>query len=376
LRQRGRAVKQAVATSDIARRRLDSQHLVSPALTDAAEVVSALGAVQAQDYLGARWAIAQRTTGLTEADVERAIASGRVLRTHVLRPTWHFVLPEDVRWMLALTAPRVRAAMAYYERYLELDRAMFRKSAAAIERALRDGEQLTRAELGEVLRRAGVKVSTGQQVGQLLMRAELDGLVISGARRDKQFTYALMDERVAAVPPRDRDDALLELTRRYFATRGPATVRDFAWWSGLTVSDAKRGVEAATSFLARETRDGEAFWHAPGARASRRSKRVAHLLSNYDEYFIGFRDRSAIADRLRGVREPSRVDALMGHVVCVDGQLVGGWRRTLGETADVELRLLVRLKPPERELVRHAAERFGEFLGLPVRVKSRSARRV
>jgi hypothetical protein len=330
-------------------------------LTEAAEVVRTLGAVQAQDYLGARWAIAQRTTGLTETDVERAIASGAVLRTHVLRPTWHFVLPKDVHWMLALTAPRIRAAMAFYNRYHELDATVFRKSHAAIERALRDGDHLTRLELSAALARVGV-VSSERLIG-LLMQAELDRVIISGPRRGKQFTYALFDERVPAAPTRDRDDALHDLTRRYFATRGPATVQDFAWWSGLTIADAKRGVETAGSFLTRETLDGDAYWHVPVTRAPR-PKRVAHLLPNFDEYFVGFRNRSAIAERLRGVRADRRVDALMGHVVCVDGQIVGGWRRTLGKTAEVELRLLVPLTTSEHRLVRTALERFGRFLQL------------
>jgi len=338
---------------------------VSPTFTDAVEVVRALGAVQAQDYAGAKWAIAQRTKGLTDARIERAFASGAILRSHVLRPTWHFMLPEDARWMLELTAPRVRSAMAFYYRYHELDATVFRKSHAAIERALRDGDHLTRLELSAALARAGV-VSSERLIG-LLMQAELDRVIISGPRRGKQFTYALFDERVAATPAVDRDESLHDLTRRYFATRGPATVHDFAWWSGLTVADAKRGVESAASFLERETRDGDAHWHVPLPRTPR-SKRVAHLLPNFDEYFVGFRDRSAIADRLRGVLADRRVDALMGHVVCVDGQIVGGWRRTLGKTAEVELRLFVRLTTPEHRLVRAAVERFGRFLQLPLRV--------
>ena len=361
MRQQRRAVKQVAATNTIARRRLHNQHLVSPTFTAAVEVVRALAAVQAQDYLGARWAIAQRTTppGLTETDVERAIASGAILRTHVLRPTWHFVLPEDVRWMLELTAPRVRGAMAFYNRYHELDATVFRKSHAAIERALRDGEHLTRAELSAALARAGI-VCSERLVG-LLLQAELDRVIVSGPRHGKQFTYALFEERVPAAPARDRDEALHDLTRRYFATRGPATVQDFAWWSGLTIADAKRGVETAGSFLTRELQDGAARWHAPSSRSAR-STRVAHLLPNFDEYFVGFRDRSAIAERLRPVIADSRVDALMGHVICVDGQIVGGWRRTLGKTADVELRLLVSVTAAERALVRRAAERFGKFL--------------
>ena len=358
MRQQRRAVKHVPATNTIARRRLHNQHLVAPTFTAAVEVVRALGAVQAQDYLGAKWAIAQRTTGLTETEVERAIASGAILRTHVLRPTWHFVLPEDVRWMLELTAPRVRGAMAFYNRYHELDAAVFRKSHAAIERALRDSDQLTRAELSAALTRAGI-VCSARLVG-LLLQAELDRVIISGQRRGKQSTYALFEERVPAAPARERDEALHDLTRRYFATRGPATVQDFAWWSGLTIADAKRGVEIAGSFLTRELHDGAARWHVPSSRAAR-ATRVAHLLPNFDEYFVGFRDRSAIAERLRGVVADTRVDALMGNVVCVDGQIVGGWRRTLGKTAKVELRFLVSLTAAERILLRRAVERFGKF---------------
>ena len=353
----------------IARRRLANQHLVSPTLSEAAQVVRALGAVQSQDFGGAKWAIAQRTKGLTDSHIDDAFAKGAILRTHVLRPTWHFVLPEDARWMLALTAPRVMSAMAYHARSLELDAKVFRKSHAVIERALRDGKHLTRSELSAILGRAGVDVSSGQRVGHVLMQAEVDRVIISGARRGKHITYALFDERVPAAPPRDRDEALHDLTRRYFATRGPATVHDFAWWSGLAVRDAQRGVEAAGPFLVRETHDGRTYWSAPGERAAPRSRRVAHLLPTFDEYVVGFKDRSAFAERLRGVRQTARLDSLIGHGLFLNGQFVGGWRRTLGTTLDLELRLRVRLTLPEREHVERAARRFGDFLGLPVRVR-------
>jgi hypothetical protein len=357
---------------NIARLRLENQHLVSPAFENPVDAVRALGAVQSQDYAGAKWALAQRTRGLADRDVEHAVASGAILRTHVLRPTWHFVLPEDARWMLALTAPRVAQAMAYYMRTWELDAQAFRRSNKALERALRDGAQLTRGELGAVLQRAGVNVSTGQRLVGLLMHAELDRVIISGARRGAQFTYASFDVRVPAAAERDRDDALQELARRYFATRGPATLQDFAWWSGLTVADARRGVEAAGDFLARETHDGHAYWYASTrvTRGPLRRSRVAHLLPNYDEYFVGFKDRSAFSERLRRVAPDHPVHALMGHILVVDGQIVGGWRRTLGKQVNVELRLLVSLTPPERILVQRAVARFGEFLGAPARIQS------
>ena len=359
---------------DIARRRLEHQHLVSPALRTAAEVVRALGAVQAQDYPSAKWAIAQRSVGLTDNDVERAYASGEILRTHVLRPTWHFVLPEDVRWMLALTASRIAAAMAYQNRALGLDAIVFRRSNGALERALRDNKSLTRAELTVVLREAGVEASTGQHVGQLLMQAELDAVIISGPRRGNQLTYVLFDERVLASSPRERDEALHDLARRYYATRGPATLQDFAWWSGLTVAEAKRAIEACGSLLSRETHDGREHWYAASSGARSRTRRLAHLLPNYDECFVGLKDRSAFGVRLTEARRNARVDALMGHVIFVDGQIVGAWQRTLGKNPTVALRLFVPLTRAEEKLVERAAARLGEFLGRPV-VVSLSPRR-
>ncbi|HJQ20028.1 MAG TPA: winged helix DNA-binding domain-containing protein [Gemmatimonadaceae bacterium] len=348
---------------NVAALRLRNQHLLTTTLTRAEDVVRALGAVQSQDYANAKWAIGRRMTAATDADVEHAIASGAILRTHVLRPTWHFVLPEDVDWMLDLTATRVAAAMGTNNRSLGLDASVFRRANAAIERALRDGAQLTRAELAVALRRARVD-PTGQRLAHILMQAELDRVVISGGRRGKQFTYASYDTRVPRSPKRDCDDALRDLAERYFATRGPATLQDFAWWSGLTVADAKRAVEASDGAVVRERIADRDLWVTPGARAPTRKTRttpVVHLLPNYDELFVGFRDRSAFGVRLG--REP-RLDALMGHMLFVDGQLVGGWRRTLGKFVAVTLRLLVPVSQRERALIHKEVERLGAFLQL------------
>jgi hypothetical protein len=352
---------------DLARRRLSRQHLINPALTDPAEVVRLLGAVQAQDFGGAKWALGMRTRGSSDASIERAFANGSIVRTHVLRPTWHFVTPADIRWMLALTGPRVKATMASYDRKLELDDAVFRRTNAAIVRALRGGKQLTRAEIGETLRQAGVVVGGSQRLGHILFRPELEGIICSGARRGKQFTYALLDERVPAAPERPRDEALLDLTRRYFATRGPATANDFAWWSGLTVADARRGIDMAGSALEREVIDDRPYWSDPSVRTAPWRSPKVFLLPNYDEFFIGHKDRSAIGRRLESAKLVTGGDALINHVIAVDGQLVGGWRRTLtNDRVRVDLRLLTRLSPAEHRALDAAVERHGEFLGLPV----------
>src|SRR5947207_2505805 len=229
---------------DVCRHRLASQHLVKQTLETASEVVRLFGAVQAQDYSGAKWGIGQRTIGANDATIEKQFSDGAILRTHVLRPTWHFVVPADIRWMLALTAPRVKAAMAHYDRKLELDSPVLRRSQKVLTKALTGGKELTRTELAQALTKSGVRADGTQRLAHLVMHAELDGLICSGARRGKQFTYALLEERVAPAKKLSRDEALVELAHRYFTTRGPATPDDFAWWSGLTRTDAKRAVAA------------------------------------------------------------------------------------------------------------------------------------
>src|SRR5204863_2509420 len=206
-------------TPEVARERLRSQRLVGPPFATPEAVVGWLAAVQAQDYGGAKWAVAQRTKTCSDADVEAACRDGRILRTHVLRPTWHFVLPADIRWMLTLSAPRIRAAMAFYDRRLGLTDAVCARSAAALANALRGGNHLTRGELARVLAAAGIPAA-GQRLGHLMARAEIDAVICSGARRGKQATYALLDERAPAAAPRPRDDTLAELAGRYFASHG------------------------------------------------------------------------------------------------------------------------------------------------------------
>jgi hypothetical protein len=357
---------------DIVRQRLTNQGLVRPKLKTAGEVVARLGAVQAQDYAASKWGIAQRTSGLTDAEIEKEIDDGSIVRTHVLRPTWHFVAAADIAWMLALTAPRVHAANAYWYRWLEVDDAVARRSRGVIEKALREGKHLTRAELGHALTSAKIQIANPTRLACIVMRAELDGLICSGARRGKQFTYALLEERVAKSSTLERDAALSELARRYFTTRGPATVDDFAWWSGLTKADARMGVEAAAAHLEHESIEGRSYWFPALGRPRRISLPLVHLLPNFDEYFIGLKDRSALAARLKSSGVKQRTTLLVGYFLAVNGQMVGGWRRTIvGRTVVVEPKPLVRLGDAERRAVAVAARKFGRFLDLPVEIRWR-----
>jgi hypothetical protein len=357
-----------MTSSEIVHRRLISQRLSLPVFERPGEVVKWLGAVQAQDYAGAKWAIGQRLRGATEEDVERAFTDGSILRTHLMRPTWHFVAPADIRWMLALTAPRVHAANKPLYRRLGLDTGVFNRSNAAIEKALGGGGQLTREELKVPLRQAGVATDGEFRMGYLMMGAELDGIVCSGPRRGKQFTYALLEERVPQARALARDEALAELAGRYFAGHGPATLQDFAKWSGLTMTDARGGLEAVRSQLTHEALAGKSYWFAEAPRAPKPGAPAASLLSIYDEYVIGYKDRSAAFDAAYDERLRAMGNALTSAVM-IDGRFVGTWKRELKKDAVmIEFTPFRRLTKAETQSLAEAARKYGEFLNLPATV--------
>ena len=349
---------------DILGARLCNQGLIAPRFAKPEHVVRWLGAVQAQDYAGAKWALALRMGRATDAGIERAFAEGAILRTHVMRPTWHFVTPADIRWMLALTAPRVKAAMASYDRKLGLDASVFRRSHGVLTSALRGGKQLTRQELKGVLQRAGVVADGVQRLAHLMMRAELDGVICSGARRGRQFTYALLDERVPPSRPLEREEALAELSHRYFCSHGPAQVQDFSWWSGLTMADARAGLALVDAGLAHDRVGAKTYWFSSSMRGSSRPSRAAYLLPLYDEYLIAYKDRSAALGPFSWERIAGG-DSFVAPLV-VGGRVVGGWRSTLEKN-----RVVVRLAPqaPHRanvSAIARAARAYAEFLGVDV----------
>ena len=352
---------------NIAHQRLLNQHIALQTFQKPDDVVRWLGAVQAQDYAAAKWAVAQRTKGIVDSAVDQAFNKGEILRTHVMRPTWHFVAPEDIRWLLALTAPRVYAANAYQYRRLELDKATFKHSNAALTKALRDSQQLTRAELASVLQQAGIDASDLLRMTYLILSAELDGVICSGARRGKQFTYALLDERVPAAKTLSRAEALAELTRRYFTGHGPASAEDFVWWSGMTRADVRSGIEMVKPQLGREVVNGQTYWFAASMTTAKVSPQAAYLLSNYDEYIVGYTDRSAIFDSSHVDKLDARSNPLFQHTMVINGQVAGTWKRTLKKDAVIiELNPFAPLTKSEKQTVSAAAEKYGKFLELPV----------
>lgn len=349
---------------DLHRLRLCHQHVEGPPLEKPADVVRWMGAVQAQDYGAARWAVGLRARGSAAGDVDRALAEASIVRTHVMRPTWHFVSPEDVRWMLALTAPRILAGSIRRYRELQLDDAILGRTDDLLARALEGGISLTRPELGQVLEEAGVETSTPQRLVYILMRAELDGVIVSGPRRGKEFTYALLDERLPPGRAMGREESVVELVRRYFTSHGPATLRDFAWWSGLTTADARVGIEALKGQIVGERVDGKAYWlPQEGPSDPLEPSPAVHLLPAFDEYTVAYAERAGL---LLPEHSPKGSNVILGSVIVVDGYVAGTWARTFrrGSVA-VEVSPFTGFSEAERSGIVAAAARYGEFLGLP-----------
>jgi hypothetical protein len=363
---------------DIAMRRMFSQQISTSSPRTPAEIVSWLGAVQSQDYGGAKWAIGLRAQA-GNAALEQAINDGSILRLHVMRPTWHFVAAEDVRWLLALTADRVKAGMAARLRELEIDAAVIARSQQIFHQSLSGGLQMTRAELEIALNQGGISTAIPQRMNHLLMQAELDRVLINGSWKGKQATYALFEERVPAAGAESRHllepaAAAAELARRYFTSHGPAALKDFTWWSGLKVSDARVGIDAVRDRLEREIIDGQEYWRAKEGTVQSTDPTpgpVAHLLPNYDEYVVAYTDRSAIFDPAHADRLHLR-GGVLNNVVIIDGLVAGSWKRELKkQTVLVTVEPLWALSQDQQQAVAQAARRYADFMGLAANLELR-----
>lgn len=347
---------------DINLLRLQNQHLAEPQFTKPADIVRWLGAVQAQDYGGAVWAIGQRLKGATAESIEQAFNKGEIIRTHVLRPTWHFAAPEDARWMLDLTAKRIRMHTAARLRFLELNDAIFEKCTSIITRLLEGGKQLARTEIAAALKQGGV-VTNEHSLIHITLELELQQLICSGGREGSQLTYALLDERVPKTKMLTRDEALVKLTQRYFSSHGPATLQDFAWWSGLTIEECKKGIEECKDGLKCIPDGANKYWF--GAETEHTSKSPkALLLPNYDEYIVSYKDRSSTIDA-KHIDKTDPRGTLFNNTLIINGKIVGTWKKAFKkDMVIIEVTPFKPLSKAALKAVNAAAKRYAKFLGM------------
>ncbi|MET0714073.1 MAG: winged helix DNA-binding domain-containing protein [Mycetocola sp.] len=354
---------------DVVRRRLVNSRLAGEACETVADAVGWLGAVQAQEFAEAKWSLAERVRDCTDADVEEAFSRGDIVRTHVLRPTWHFVAREDARWILRLTRPRVHALNAYWYRRAELDDSVFARAEDVFASALAGGDFRTRAELAAGLAKAGIEAA-GPPLAYLLMHAELNEVLCNGPRRGRQHTYALFDDRVPVSADDDRPSevALDEFAFRYFRSHGPATVRDFTTWSSLPVRDSRAALARLEDRIETVVDENGIPWYmaCDAASVPVRPDRLAgaFLLPMYDETIVAYQDLRVVL-----AHTPARAD-LIERAIVIDGRTVGTWTRILnGDSVVVQANLFGVLTQNETEALHDVVDRFGRFLRADARLE-------
>jgi hypothetical protein len=348
--------------AEISDSRLISQQIKGSRFKTVKEIVGWMGGMQAQDYAMAKWAVGLRLPDSTEQFIETAVNNGEIIRTHVLRPTWHFVSADDVHWMLELSANQIRASQKSRHKQLGLSESTLKKSNKIIENALIGGKYLTREELLVELGKAGINLAENR-ASHLLVWAELEGIVCSGGTKQGKQTYAILDERVPKKKSWNKEEALAELAGKYFSSHGPATIKDFVWWSGLSVNHAKRALDQVAPDLISETIDSQTYWFTEFHSISRIDHEEVFLLPAYDEFIISYENRSASLP-MKDHKKTVSTNGIFRPVIILNGQVKGIWKRTINkEKVLIETELFMRPDRTTKGLIEKAALHYGDFLG-------------
>jgi hypothetical protein len=348
--------------ADILRIRLHNQQLSGANFKTPKEVVSWMGVMQAQEYVISKWAIGIRLPQSTEKRIDKSLDKGEILRTHLLRPTWHYVAAEDIHWMLVLSAPQQKAAMKFREKFLGLTPATYNKSNKIIEKVLSTGEHLTRKELVAILEKEKIDAKN-ERGGHLLFRAEIEGIICSGIQKGKEITYALLAERVKGGKSYSHEEALAKLAHRFFTSHGPATVQDFIWWSGLSITEGKKALELVKNEFESETIGETAYWFAPGIEIPDQKKSSCFLLPAFDEFIIGYADRTML--KTGELKNKSLFESgLFKTVILVNGKAIGNWKRVIkkGKT-EIETEFFKAPAKSTQSLIKKAVKEFNHFVG-------------
>lgn len=350
---------------DIVHHRLCNQQITRKRLEHPSQVVTQFGAMQAQDYASAKWAIGLRCRDATDTLIEQAIVNKTIVRTWLMRGTLQFVAASDLRWMLALLGPRLIANTTRRYRQLALDDTTFAHCDETLITTLQGGKSLSRTELLLALEKAGISTD-GQRGYHILRRAALAGLICFGPMQDKQETFVLLDKWLPSGKSLNRDEVLAELAGLYFKSHGPATLRDFVWWSGLPVVDARAGLETAKHQLHQDTVEGQTYWLQKNSSVPTIPSPTVYLLPAYDEYFLGYKDRNAVLDAKYDKQVVSN-NGVFRPMIVMDGQVVGIWKKALKKGMIViTLTPFKSLTAAENQALQVAANQYGVFLGLPV----------
>jgi hypothetical protein len=351
-----------MTASAISNQRLCNQHVHGTEFNSAKELVHWMGAMQAQDYAMAKYAIGIRLQNATNQTIEDAINKGEIIRTHVLRPTWHFVAAEDIRWMLGLTAKNLNRALLSNNKRLELDEKTFKKCNSIIEKLLGNGKHLTRKEIMAALETKGVKTND-LRAGHIMFRAETDLVVCNGIKSDKQFTYALFDERIPSTKKKTEEEAVADLALRYFKSHGPATLQDFTWWSGLSVRDAKNGLEAIQSSLISEKYKEHIFWFGKDGGFGKKKSNSLFYLPSFDEFLISYKSRDVSISSDHATHAFTS-NGIFNPIIVHNAKVIGVWKPQFKKGILIKESFFLKPTEKQKQLCTKAEAEFRRFMGI------------
>lgn len=352
---------------DIAAYRLHNHQISATAFKTPAEVTTWLGAVQAQDYAHSKWALGQRLPGSTDAGIEQALNDKKIIRTWALRGTLHLLATEDVRWILALIAPGMIVRSATYYKKFDLDESHFPKIREAIIQILQGGKQLTREEFFAKLEQRGI-ATQDLRGSHILYRAALERTICLGPLVGKQPTYTLLDEWAPDFPVKPYEEALAEFTLRYFNSHGPATVADFCNWSGFTQTEAKKGLEMVKSSLVQATAEGQVYWMPENGAAPTNGLSEVYLLAGFDEYLLGYKDRSIILDAANQ-KEVVSFNGIFKPTVIIEGRVAGIWSRAFKKNdVLIETKPYFQWSETHQTAIAAEADKYARFMGKPAAI--------
>ena len=352
--------------STLLQHRLTQQQIEHTAFKTPHEVVAWFGVMQGQDYAGVKWSIGLRMQHGTDAAVEQALIERRIVRTWAVRGTLHMLVAEDLRWLVALLGQRLIASGARRYRELELDAPTLARSADLIAEHLSDGKSHSRTAILTMLHQHHISTA-GQRAPHILQHAALRGLICQTNTVRNTPNYVAVDDALPHGKPMSPEEAVAELARRYFTSHGPATLNDFAWWSGLKVSDARAGIAANRAHLDEARIHDEAHWFAPLQQAVTPQPRV-HLLPGFDEYLLGYQRREDVIPRQHHAHW-THGNGMFTPLFVIDGRIAGRWKRTTTRNKiTLDATSIHKLSSQDVTALHEAADQYGQFLGLPVTV--------
>jgi hypothetical protein len=347
---------------DILNLRLHSLQLAGNLPGTPAEVVSRLGALQAQDYEGAKWSIAIRTQQNSQTDVEKAIEERSIVRTWPMRGTLHFIASDDVRWMLKLLTPRIVSGMAGRNRQLELDQSIFNKSQDLLLRAMEGTKQLVRSEVYSILEANGI-VTSNQRGIHIINYLAQNQILCHGTHNQKQPTYVLLDDWIPKSKELSIEEGHAEIAFRYFKSHGPATLQDFVWWTGLKITDARLALNSINQKLASENIEGNTYWFAPELRDTTTTTST-FMLPGFDEFMLGYTNRTLMVDRLHLPKIVPGNNGMFMPTVVIDGKVEGLWKKEIKkDKVSVEITPFVELSSNKLKRIARASEKYASYLG-------------